>query len=139
MTQALLTVEHDHSIWLKGLIQELRVRDARLLNRRCAPRYQLNVPVALCARSESGRVVHICQAWAQDLSKAGVGLLAVCRFNVNDEAFVNFGPATGRPRYLPLRVIHCRRLFGPLFKVGAEFAFAADAESDLSADEEAVL
>ncbi len=126
MTQASPKVEHDHSIWLKGLIQELRVRDARLLNRRCAPRYQLNVPVALCARSDSGRIVHICQAWAQDLSEVGVGLLTVCRFNVNDEAFVNFGPATGRPRYLPFRVIHCRRLFGPVFRVGARFTFADD-------------
>ncbi len=126
MTQALPTVEHDHSTWLKGLIQELRVRDARLLNRRCAPRYQLNVPVALCARSDSGRIVHICQAWAQDLSEVGVGLLTVCRFNVNDEAFVNFEPASGRPRYLPFRVIHCRRLFGPVFRVGARFTFADD-------------
>ena len=126
MTQASPKLEHDHSIWLKGLIQELRVRDARLLNRRCAPRYQLNVPVALCARSDSGRIVHICQTWAQDLSEVGVGLLTVCRFNVNDEAFVNFEPASGRPRYLPFRVIHCRRLFGPVFRVGARFTFADD-------------
>ena len=63
MTHGSPTVEHDHAIWLKGLIQELRVRDARLLNQRSAPRYQLNVPVELCAESDSGRVVHMCQAW----------------------------------------------------------------------------
>ncbi len=134
MTQASLAVEHDHSIWLKSLIQELRVRDARLLNRRCAPRYQLNVPVALCARSESGRIVHVCQAWAQDLSEVGVGLLTVYRFNVNDEVVVNFEPASGRLRYLPLRVVHCRRLFGPMFKIGAQFAFGA--ETDLQANDD---
>ncbi|MEE8153428.1 MAG: hypothetical protein V3T53_00545 [Phycisphaerales bacterium] len=135
MTQVSLAAEHDHSIWLKGLIQELRVRNARLLNRRCALRYQLNVPVALCARSESGRIVHVCQAWAQDLSEVGVGLLTVCRFNINDEAFVNFEPASGRLRHLPLRIVHCRRLFGPVFKVGAEFAFGA--ESDFQANDHA--
>ena len=121
-------------MWLKSLIQELRVRDARLLNRRCTLRYQLNVPVALCARSDSGRIVHVCQAWAQDLSELGVGLLTVYRFNVNDEVFVSFEPATGRLRYLPLRIVHCRRLFGPVFKVGAEFAFGA--ERDLQADDD---
>ncbi len=126
MTQASLAVEHEHSIWLKGLIQQLRVRDARLLNRRSALRYQLNVPVALCARYESGRIVHVCQAWAQDLSEVGVGLLTVYRFNVNHEVFVNFEPASGRLRYLPLRIVHCRRLFGPVFKVGAEFPFGAE-------------
>ena len=126
MTQTSLEVEHDHSIWLKGLIQELRARDARVLNQRSALRYQLNVPVALCARSDSGRIVHLCQAWAQDLSEVGVGLLTVCRFNVSDEAFVNFEPASGRSRYLPLRIAHCRRLFGPLFRVGARFTFVAD-------------
>ena len=136
MTQASLAVEHDHAVWLKGLIQELRARDARILNQRSAPRYQLNVPVELCAESDSGRIVHMCQAWAQDLSEVGVGLLTVCRLNVNDEAFVNFGPATGRPRYVPFRVVHCRRLFGPLFKVGAEFALGADAESDPPVDDE---
>ncbi len=126
MTQGSLTVEHDHAIWLKGLIQELRVRDARILNQRSAPRYQLNVPVAICGRSDSGRIVHMCQAWAQDLSEVGVGLLTVCRFNVNDEAYVNFEPASGRPRYLPLRVVHCRRLFGPVFRIGARFTFTDD-------------
>ncbi len=136
MTQASLAVEHDHAVWLKGLIQELRARDARILNQRSAPRYQLNVPVELCTPSDSGRIVHMCQAWAQDLSEVGVGLLTVCRLNLNDEAFVNFGPATGRPRYLPFRVIHCRRLFGPVFKLGAEFAFGAEGESDLPADDE---
>ena len=134
MTQDSLAVEHDHAIWLKGLIQELRVRDARLLNQRCGPRYQLNVPVALCARSETGRILHVCQAWAQDLSEAGVGLLTVYRFNVNDEVFVNFEPASGRLRYLPLRIVHCRRLFGPVCKVGAEFTFGA--ESDLQANDD---
>ena len=134
MTQASLAVEHDHSIWIKGLIQELRVRDARLLNQRCAPRYQLNVPVALCARSESGRIVHVCQAWAQDLSEVGVGLLTVYRFAVNDEVVVNFEPASGRLRYLPLRIIHCRRLFGPLCKVGAQFAFGAERDREANAD-----
>ena len=79
----------------------------------------------------------MCQAWAQDLSEAGVGLLTVCRFSVKDEAFVNFGPASGRPRFVPLRVIHCRRLFGPVFKLGAEFVFGA--ESDISADDDADL
>ena len=126
MTQDSLAVEHDHSIWVKGLIEELRVRDARLLNQRCAPRYQLNVPVALCARSESGRILHVCQAWAQDLPEVGVGLLTVYRFSVNDKIFANFEPASGRLRYLPLRIVHCRRLFGPVCKVGAEFEFGAE-------------
>ncbi len=134
MTQASLTVEHDQSIWIKGLIQELRVRDVRLLNRRCAPRYQLNVPVVLCARSESGRIVHVCQAWAQDLSEVGVGLLTVNRFAVNDEVFLNFEPASGQLRYLPLRIVHCRRLFAPVYKVGAQFEFGA--ERDLQADDD---
>jgi len=132
MTQGTLTVEHDHAVWLKSLIQELRVRDARLLNQRSAPRYQLNVPVELCAPSDSGRVVHMCQAWAQDLSEVGVGLLTVCRFNVNDEAYVNFEPASGRPRYLPLRVVHCRRLFGPVFRIGARFTFVDDETASTS-------
>ncbi len=134
MTQASLAAEHDHSIWLKSLIQELRVRDARLLNRRCALRYQVNVPVALCARFESGRIVHVCQAWAQDISEVGVGLLTVFRFAVNDEVFVNFEPASGRLRYLPLRIVHCRRLFGPVFKIGAQFACGA--ERDLPASDD---
>ena len=133
MTQASPEVEHDHSIWLKGLIQELRVRDARLLNRRCGRGYQLNVPVALCARSATGRILHVCQAWAQDLSEVGVGLLTVYRFNVNDKIFVNFEPASGRLRHLPLRIVHCRRVFGPVCKVGAEFTFGA--ESDRPAED----
>ncbi len=135
MTQASPTLEHDHPVWLKTLIQELRVRDARILNQRCAPRYQLQVPVELCAESDSGRIVHMCQAWAHDLSEVGVGILTVCRLNVNDEAYVNFEPASGRPRYLPFRVIHCRRLFGPVFKLGAEFTFGG--ESDLRIDDQA--
>ena len=81
-----------------------------------------------------GRMVHRCQAWAQDISEVGIGLLTVYRFNVNDEAFVNFEPVSGHPRYLPLRIVHCRRLFGPVCKVGAEFAFGG--ESDLQADDD---
>ena len=125
------TLDNDHAIWLKGLIGELRAREARLVSQRSAQRYQLNVPVALCARSEAGRVVHLCQAWAEDLSQHGVGLITVRRLNPNDEIFVNFEPASGRPRYLPIRVAQCRRMFGPVFEVGAEFTFT-DPASDSS-------
>lgn len=103
------------------MLQELRVLEARNGLDRSNYRYQMNVPVALCSRSESGRIVHICHAWALDLSEQEIGLLTLNKFNVNDQIYVNFEPAIGKPRHIVVKITSCRKLFGQLFRLNGQF------------------
>lgn len=111
----------NNSTWLKGVVQELRAFEARNVSERSIRRYQMNVPVALCTRSESGRIAHICQAWAQDLSEQEIGLLTLNKFIVDDQIFVNFEPASGKPRHIVIKITSCRKLFGQLFRLSGQF------------------
>ena len=111
----------NNSTWLKGVVQELRAFEARNVSERSIHRYQMNVPVALCTRSESGRIAHICQAWAQDLSEQEIGLLTLNKIIVNEQIYVNFQPAIGRPRHIIIKITSCRKLFGQLFRLSGQF------------------
>lgn len=121
INQAQPAITLNNSTWLKGVVQELRAHEARNVSDRSSHRNQMNVPVALCLRNESGRIAHICQAWAQDLSEHKIGLLTLNKFNVNAQIFVNFEPAIGKPRHIIVKVTSCRKLFDQLFRLSGQF------------------
>ncbi len=108
---------------VRSLVDGLVKRQRDAVERRGDVRFPFNVPVSLHRITASGSRVYYVSAWAIDLSQSGIGLLTTERIPKEMMVFVNFEPATGRPCFLKLRIVHSKSLIQGIYMSGGLFMF----------------
>ena len=123
MTEIVTSSKDDLAEAIRRLVDQLAQRQQRIEEGRRSPRYPLNLPVAICLQNQRGTITDEAMAWASDLSCHGIQLISNRPLLTNNGTLVDFRPAIGRPCYVPVRLVHTRRLISGIHLTGAEFLF----------------
>ena len=91
--------------------------------RRQVPRFPFNVRVSICEKLPGGAWVHFTDAWAQDLSFEGIGLLTTVKLPNHRSLAVNFEPVLGQRRLIRFSLSYCDRAIPGLYRTGGSFLF----------------
>ncbi len=123
MTSTATTLADEKYLAFKRLVEGVADRYEQKAKRRQVPRYPFNVQVAVCEQSAGGAWVHFADAWAQDLSFEGIGLLATLALPNHRPLAINFEPVLGQKRLIRLRLSYCDKLIPGIYRTGGSFLF----------------
>ena len=123
MSETLIAQKDERYLAFKRLVEAVAEHHHQKSNDRQVPRYPFNVRVAICEKSAGGAWVRLTDAWAQDLSFEGIGLLATVRLPNHRPLAVNFEPVLGRSRLIRFSLSYCDNLIPGLYRTGGSFLF----------------
>jgi hypothetical protein len=79
---------------------------------------------ALCLLDERTVFTPLYRAWATDLSRNGIGLLAENILPTSAVLWANLQSLAGEPMLLPVKLIYCTQLLSHTFRAGGVFVFS---------------
>ncbi len=116
---------------IRRIVNQMRERDAWIVENRESRRYQLGRPVTLWKKHSNDKLERIAEAWSNDISYQGVGLLLEHTIDIDSEFFLVIPALNGRGCCIPIKISHCRKLVGHIYQIGGEFLFDREVPDQL--------
>ena len=109
---------HSTQLAVKRLVDRIADKQVDQAEQRLTTRHSLNVPVTI--RTGYG----VFQAWANEISYEGIGLLTNKPLLPNSTIVVDLRPAVGYSCRARVQLAHFQKLLGGVYRTGGRFVFA---------------
>jgi hypothetical protein len=121
MSQETLEGEKQQVGFIDRLIEGLAAQQASMAESRTVKRFLLNVAVSIhsCVNGTN----HVFGGWAGEASYEGLSILTTFELFPGRELNVNFEPAVGHPCHMPVKLTHCDKRVGGIYRSGGNFCY----------------
>ena len=106
---------------INGIVNSLAYQANDAAAHRRDARYSYNQIVTIGLETNDGHFKRTCSAWAVDMSYNGMGFITDIELLVGKNMFVKLIIIDGQEEVFPIRIVHCRKLFGAVCRIGTIF------------------